>query len=215
VEKLLEEASSFLRARPSLLLMDRGFFTAEVLSTLQRTGTRFIVPAVANSRVKGIIEAHARGELPPVVEYRMGGDEEGDGKGVDFHLVIARRRDAEDSDPPSRRYIAFATNVPLEDPGEMVRRIPEEYRARWGIETSYRVQDGFEARTCSRDPTVRIVYFLLSIILYNSWAIMALMDGERATAYRYRDCIAEEAVEGMPRIDAGTWIRVGVAMDAG
>jgi hypothetical protein len=61
VEKLLEEACSLLRARPSLLLMDRGFFTAEVLSTLQRMEVRFIVPAVANRRVKGVIEAYARG----------------------------------------------------------------------------------------------------------------------------------------------------------
>nr|CCC55556.1 hypothetical protein [uncultured archaeon] len=68
MERLLEEASSFLRARPSLLLMDRGFFAAEVLLLVQRMGMRFIVPAVANRRVRGIIEAYARGELPPVVE---------------------------------------------------------------------------------------------------------------------------------------------------
>nr|CCC55555.1 hypothetical protein [uncultured archaeon] len=53
----------------------------------------------------------------------MGGEE---GDGVDLHLVMARRRDAEDSDPPSRKYIAFATNLPFEDPEEMVRRIPQE-----------------------------------------------------------------------------------------
>jgi hypothetical protein len=60
-----------------------------------------------------------------------------------------------------------------------------------------------------------MVYFMLSIMLYNSWAMMALMGTGRATAYRYRDCMAEEAVEGMPRAGAGTWIRVGVAMGAG
>ncbi|MGC9177407.1 MAG: hypothetical protein ACP5G6_03175, partial [Conexivisphaera sp.] len=70
----------------------------------------------------------------------------------------------------------------------------------WGIETSYSVQDGFEARTCSRSHTIRMVYFMLSIMLYNSWAMMGLLDWGRATAYRYRDCMAEEAVEGMPRI---------------
>jgi hypothetical protein len=68
VERLLEEACSFPRARPSLLLMDRGFFAAEVLLLVQRMRMRFIVPAVANRRVKGVIEAYARGELPPVVE---------------------------------------------------------------------------------------------------------------------------------------------------
>ncbi|MGC9177919.1 MAG: hypothetical protein ACP5G6_05830, partial [Conexivisphaera sp.] len=53
----------------------------------------------------------------------------------------------------------------------------------WGIETSYRAQDGFEARTCSRSHTMRIAYFMLSIMLYNSWAMMGLLDGggRRAT----------------------------------
>ncbi|MGC9189756.1 MAG: hypothetical protein ACP5GG_03445, partial [Conexivisphaera sp.] len=62
--------------------MDRGFFAVDVLLGVQRMGIRFVVPAVANRRVKGIIEAYARGELPPVVEYRMGseeGNEEGSG----------------------------------------------------------------------------------------------------------------------------------------
>jgi hypothetical protein len=45
---------------------------------------------------------------------------------VDLHLVIARRRDAKDDDPPPRKYIAFATNVPFEDPEEMVGRMPGE-----------------------------------------------------------------------------------------
>mgnify|MGYP001773169574 CR=1 FL=1 len=69
------------------------------------------------------------------------------------------------------------------------------------------MQDGFEAKTCSRSHTVRVIYFMLSIILYNSWAMMALM-GRRATAYMYRDCIAEEAVN-VP------WMGVGAVMGAG
>ena len=38
-----------------------------------------------------------------------------------------------------------------------------------GIETSYRVEDGFEAKTTSRNFTLRVIYFMLSIILYNLW----------------------------------------------
>jgi hypothetical protein len=57
-----------------------------------------------------------------VGEYRMGAMRMG--KGVDLHLVIARRRDAKDDDHPSKKYVAFATNVSFEDPGEMARRIP-------------------------------------------------------------------------------------------
>ena len=42
-------------------------------------------------------------------------------------------------------------------------------------------------------------------------------DGRRATAYMYRDCIAEKAVEGgkMPLADAGPWMGVGAVMGAG
>ncbi|MDG6930548.1 MAG: hypothetical protein JRN26_03515 [Nitrososphaerota archaeon] len=53
----------------------------------------------------------------------------------------------------------------------MVDVIPEEYRYGWGIETSYRVEDGFEARTTSRDFTLRTIYFMVAVLLYNAWIL--------------------------------------------
>ena len=75
--------------------------------------------------------------------------------------------ESKEEDRPVEKYIAFVTNIKFDDPERIVSVIPEEYRYRWGIEKSYRVEDGFEAKTTSRNFTLRVIYFLLSIILYN------------------------------------------------
>jgi hypothetical protein len=95
------------------------------------------------------------------MEYEMGSK---------VYLVIAQKKDAKVDDQLDR-YMAFVTNVKFDDPREMVDVIPEEYRYRWGIETSYRVEDGFEAKTTSRNFTLRVIYFMAAFILYNLWII--------------------------------------------
>ena len=49
--------------------------------------------------------------------------------------------------------------------------IPGEYRGRWGIETGYRVAKQVRPSTSSRNPSVRLVLFYFTMILYNVWAI--------------------------------------------
>ena len=47
----------------------------------------------------------------------------------------------------------------------------ESFRRRWGIETSYRVEDDFKPKTTSTKPAVRLYYFLFSVCVYNIWVI--------------------------------------------
>jgi len=159
-------------------MMDRGFFTTEIIKLLNEIGIRFIIPAVRNERVKRVIKSYAEGNTPSVMEYEMGSK---------VYLVIAQRKDANDQ---LDRYMAFVTNVKFDDPREMVDVIPEEYR--WGIETSYRVEDGFEAKTTSRN--LRIIYFMTAFILYNLWIIA------RVEAIKYREITAyifRKTIEGL------------------
>ena len=55
----------------------------------------------------------------------------------------------EEEDKPVDNFIAFVTNIKFDGPERVVDIIPEEYR--WGIETSYRVEDGFKTKTTSRN----------------------------------------------------------------
>jgi putative transposase len=45
----------------------------------------------------------------------------------------------------------------------------EEYRKRFGIETSYRLLGQSRARTSSRSPELRLVYVAISLIIQNTW----------------------------------------------
>ena len=50
VKKLLENSP-----RPSVLMMDRGFFKTEMIKLLQSMGISFIMPAVRNERAKRML----------------------------------------------------------------------------------------------------------------------------------------------------------------
>ena len=43
----------------------------------------------------------------------------------------------------------------------------ELYKKRWNIETGYRMQNMFLAKTCSLNPSVRLFYFCYVVALHN------------------------------------------------
>ena len=67
-----------------------------------------------------------------------------------------------------------------------------------GIETSYRVEDGFEAKTTSRNFTLMVIYFMLSIILYNLWILTRVeVQGTAITAitvYFFKHIVKTEII---------------------
>jgi putative transposase len=50
-----------------------------------------------------------------------------------------------------------------------LRRVFDEYRKRFGIESSYRMMNSSRARTSSRDPKRRLLFVAVSFILINTW----------------------------------------------
>jgi len=181
VKKLLENSP-----KPSVLMMDRGFFKTEIIKLLESMGINFIMPAVRNERIKSMLDEHAKGNISSVTEYEMGSK---------VYLVIARKKGSREEDKPDDKFIAFVTNIKFDDPERVVGVIPEEYRYRWEIETSYRVEDGFEAKTTSRNFTLRVIYFMLSIILYNLWILTrAEVQGKAITVYFFKHIVKTEII---------------------
>lgn len=167
VERLILEARK-RGIRIHTLLLDRGFFSVDVVNVLRRHRVRFLMPAVKNDRVKGAIEELHGGRTQAMVPFTM---ENADARKAWFNLLTYRKKDAKESDPVHRQYIAFATSMPYEEAMAAFDQIPEEYRKRWGIESGFRVQDNVQAKTTSTDYTVRTVYLMLSIFLYNVWVL--------------------------------------------
>jgi putative transposase len=166
VEKLINEAKA-RGVHIGLVLLDRAFFTVDVITTLLRLGVYFIIPAVKNGKVKKAMLNYDKEE--PAKRFTLGDQR----KSVSFNLVIYPR--IEEQLPKKKKlnvddlYYGFATNFPRSLAVKVPTLIPSEYRCRWGIETGYRVQDNVQAKTTSRKYVVRLLYHLTSVLLYNVW----------------------------------------------
>lgn len=55
------------------------------------------------------------------------------------------------------------------------------YKKRWGIETSYRMINEFLPKTTSRSWIVRIFYFILACLIYNTWVVLNARAREKIT----------------------------------
>lgn len=166
VEKLISEAKA-RGVRIGIVLLDRAFFTVDVIRTLKRLGVYFIIPAVKNDKVK---EAMLNYDQKQPTERFILGDKR---KSVSFNLYLYKRPVEQLPKKEKLRvhdlYFGFATNLPRSSAALLPSFIPQEYRRRWGIETGYRVQDNVQAKTTSTNYTLRLLYRMTSVLLYNVW----------------------------------------------
>jgi hypothetical protein len=167
VEKLVQAARA-RGIRMHTLLIDRGFSSVDVKNALDRLRIRYLTPAIKNDNVKEAIEDYDNGLIPAMIGFTMKNAERQE---ASFNLLMYRKPDAKVSDPVHKRYIAFATNMPYEEALRVFSLLPDEYRRRWGIESGFRVQDNVQAKTTSADYTIRTVYLMLSVFLYNVWIL--------------------------------------------
>ncbi len=149
-----------------LLLVDREFFTSPCIKALEAEKTAFLMPAIMSDRMKQLALGFVCGnKLPAVVEDYVFGEEN-----AKVNLLFIRAK----NDPS--KILAFATNMPPAEIQNAIGRLPEEYRKRWGIETSFRViKNDFLPRTCSRRYPLRLFYFLFAALLYDLWLLCNIM----------------------------------------
>ncbi len=163
VRKIIEKCSKLHWNRP--LPFDREFYATDVMQTVRSFHRHFIMPAKKDAGIKRAIVQHAQGKRGNVSRYTIKSGSEK----FTFNLVLirddARKKDGTMFD----RYRAFATSLPYESERDVVKYIPEQYKKRWGIETGYRSAKSIRPRTASRNPSVRMLLFVLSLVLNNIW----------------------------------------------
>jgi hypothetical protein len=154
--------------RPRLLLLDRGFYAIDVIRYLQTARVPFLMPAIARGR-KSAPGKPATG-IRAFAEWKR--------SGWGSHQLVSGKRKAtvsicvHCSNSAGRRkkkgrvawIYAYWGFKPTS-----TRWVADTYRERFGIETSYRQLHQARITTCTRNPSLRLFYIALALILRNVW----------------------------------------------
>jgi len=198
VEQLIRTAKRYVRINK--VLLDRAFFTVDVIQVLETHNVPYIMPAVKTPRIKGAINEFYNGTRSRVSDYIITSQNEDT---TQVKLIITKSKKKEHKNI-HEMYFTIITNIDT-SLNILKYRIPYEYRKRWGIETSYKVKHCFKAKTSCKNYIVRYYYFVLSAILYNLWIVFNLLVcrcyGIRnrkmmvITVYVMRSILEEEIIE--------------------
>ena len=155
--------------KPGLLLLDRGFYSVEVIRYLQRARRAFLMPVVCHGRKAD----HPLGPSGSNVFKLM--KKSGwfkhtlqDGKKnkatVSICVKRARWKDRHGKKKTDTWVYAYWGITP-----RRVDWVKDTYRKRFGIETSYRQMNQCRIRTTTKKFNVRFLYVAIALLLRNLW----------------------------------------------
>ena len=178
------------------IFLDKEYYAGKVINALKEIGALYVIAAPMNEGVKKQIKkAKKSGKGCYVTEYTVGSGRDS----AKTTLVIVdklrmgeiKNKRAKDKD----RFFVYATSITITDE-EMAYSLSQEYRARWGIETGYRVKNDFRAKNRGLSYNVRFFIMITAVILYNLWVLINLvfpefkwftdLFGKKITAYEMR-----------------------------
>ena len=174
--------------RPGLVLLDRGFFSVGVIRYLQAARTAFLMPVPIRGRKK----EHPEGPGGTRVFAYWGRSGFGrhtlrrtDGEVARVGIVVHCRNRAGRRGKHGRECLVYAY-WGWEPPA--AAGVSELYRGRFGIETSYRQMNQCRARTCTRNPAVRLFLVGVALVLRNVWVWLhwEVLSGRRRGCRRLR-----------------------------
>ncbi|WP_157677585.1 transposase [Methanoregula boonei] len=163
VSALLLDASKLVKI--SHVLLDRGFYTVDVITVLKKHDYKFVIPGKMTPPIVDLIRKQ---DVPAIKRHKIGTRS----KFVYANLVVVNDTEG--------KKCAFITNIEdfnaatalCKTADEIFKVGSPQYSKRWGIETTYRVtKHDFLAKTTSKNPVVRLFYMLLAVCLYNLWQL--------------------------------------------
>ena len=169
VQRLLRQAAQ-AGVQAKLLLLDRGFYSVEVMRYLQAAGYPFILPVV----VRGRQASHPQGPSGT----RVFALQKHSGWRPSYRLSNAARRSATVSiaihcrnwqgrrGRQGRQTLVYAFWGLAPKTTHWVYQV---YRQRFGIETSYRQLNEACIKTTTRNPMLRLLFVGIALLLRNLW----------------------------------------------
>lgn len=157
---LLAELSG-LKINIKKLYLDRGFFSTPVIRWLQALNIPFIMPAIRRGK-KGGIKQFLKGKKSYKTTYTMTRNKD---DSVTFELWIICKYRKGKRGKNGIEYFAYA----IYKAKTSLTYIHEDYRKRFGIESSYRLKNLCRIRTNNKNPVLRLLFVGISFLLVNIW----------------------------------------------
>jgi hypothetical protein len=153
------------------LLLDKGFFSVDVISYLKRAGLGFVIPAMVRGRKpkrgkKATGLRALRNNKNGYYRYTHNGKVDGKDRSTVVTICVASKRYTHKTSGKRRTKKLMYAIWKVRQTPEGIR---ETYRTRFGIETSYRQMNEARIKTCSRDPRLRLLFVGIALVLRNVW----------------------------------------------
>jgi hypothetical protein len=171
VQRLLRVARG-AGIRPKYLLLDRGFYSVDVIRFLQHGRHPFLMPLPLRGR-KADHPGGPSGSRVFATARRSGWGEHTStnaaGRRATVRVCVKCRNRKGERGRHGRERLVYAF-WGLEPPS--VEWVREAYRTRFGIETSYRQMNQAKATTTTRNPLVRLFLVGVALVLRNVWVAL-------------------------------------------
>lgn len=174
VEKLLTQLQQ-IGLHATVLYLDKGFCSGQVIGYLQRTGQAAILACPIRGK-QGGIRALCQGRGSFTTDYTFT-----DGTTAHLVLVDTRVPDAK-TKRKQRQWLAFVLVLLDWTP----RQVYTQYRRRFGIEASYRLLRQVKVLTNSRNPALRFFFLGLGLLMQNIWVLARWLFTRRPGKGRYK-----------------------------
>lgn len=143
------------------LYLDRGFYSSSVIRWLMALDIPLIMPAIRNGKTGGINQ-YLKGKKSYKTTHTMN-------KGKDneaiFSLWILCKYRQGKRGKYGIEYLAYVVHkVEIR-----LNYLHQDYRKRFGIETSYRLKNTCRIRTTTKNPMIRLLYVGISFLMVNIW----------------------------------------------
>lgn len=143
------------------LYVDRGFFCVPVIRWLHACDLPFVMPVIIRGKEYG-----TRALLQPRQTYKTCYTMQSTHYGsVTFEIWVVGTYLQGKYGRHGVEYQAYAvSHVSLR-----LRSLPDDYRKRFGIESSYRLKNQSRIRTTTKNPVVRLLYVSIAFLLVDLW----------------------------------------------
>jgi IS4 transposase len=150
-----------LNLRIERLYLDREFFCVPVIRWLQSLDIPFEMPAIIRGKSGGTRQL-IRGRRSYKTSYTLNSDKYGS---VTFTVWIVCTYKNGKRRAHGREFFVYAVyKVKL-----TLQLIHDDYRLRFGIESSYRMKNQCRIKTTIKNPTIRFLFVALAFLIINVW----------------------------------------------